>query len=125
MSWIRRLIGFDAKGVDTQFAKRLTLYNAYRRVFMGADGEITADGKLVLADLIDKAGLIQGQINLVTGELSTNHMLVREGKREIVHGLMRRLFIRPIRMDKKTAEAEEMSQLDTYITTLQRELTSL
>lgn len=115
MSWIKKLLG---RATSDTYLKREALYKSYRRLFFGPDGKMHEDGQRVLADLFDMAGIAQGEIKKLDGSISVEHYLIREGKREMVYGMIRRMNNPP--RNQKEEENHEISQ---FIEHWEKELT--
>lgn len=125
MGLLRKLLRLPQrlpKNVQADALKQIALLNAYRRTFLDGNGNFTDSARIVIADLYQQAGILGSTLHRkVDGSMSVEDMLLNEGKRIMVMGLLRRIYKRPISAGGATPEEdediaktllEEMSELD-------------
>lgn len=82
--------------------KQVALHNAYKRLFE------TEDGILVLADLVEQAGLAQVcEVRGRDGSISSTDTFVEIGKRNLVLGILRRIHKNPTKLINEIAKEIE------------------
>jgi hypothetical protein len=109
MGLLHRLLGIPtSKEKHVTELKNYAVHCSYTRLFTDGGGNLTHDGKIVLADLCKQAGLIFPIVaRKEGGEVSMEDMLLNEGKRIMVIGLMTRIF-RNVALGKEDETEEHL-----------------
>lgn len=91
--------------------KAYQLQRCYEKIFLDRSGNLTPDGKIVLADIGQACGLLSsGFTRKVDGSISTEDLLIDSAKREILLGIYRRIFKKQILVDGSPEEQDLVAQ---------------
>jgi len=99
MSYLKKLLSIFAPRSLPE--ENLILHRAYYSLFMDDNGKLKEDAKLVLADLFKQSHLMENSVyRKVDGGVSVEDMLIEEGARKIVRGMLRRIYVMvPVRVN--------------------------
>jgi hypothetical protein len=94
MSLLRKLLRLPTKqDTITEGLMAYQLMRSYERVFIGPDGNIHSDGRIILADLARQCGLVTSTpVRKVDGSISVEDMLINEGRRITLLGIYKRIY---------------------------------
>lgn len=84
------------------------LMRAYERTFLDAQGKLTADARLIIAELYSECGMIHpSPMRKLDGSISVEDMCIAEGKRIMVLGIMRRIFKKALPLGGSSPEEDD------------------